>query len=336
MMTTARLATLLREKWDVLSPGEPLPARFSFMLMTKGRESVGKIVLLAFLGHERVPRFVIKLARLEAQNRALEAEYLNLKMVAPHGTYGGVRTPQPLLGCEDDGRFCLVESMIEGVELGQASRRSPSATFIDPIVDWLIHLGRATVGFAPQDARGDDLMHLIDGAAPYVTKPEERRVLDQAAGRLLGLRDAPIPRVFEQRDMGTWNLLVSREGTIGVLDWESSRAHGFPAWDLFYFLAHYGFMVHETSSVSARLNSARGSFLDRHGFGATVRSAVGRYATAMSLREEWLGLLFLGCWLHHAVSETSRLGIRLSESLFWQMAALTLDRDCRLNFVAPR
>jgi hypothetical protein len=334
MMTQERLSALLRQRWAALGERTPPPQRLSFLMITKGNEPVGKIVLLAFADGERRPRFIIKIARLKEQNRALEAEGLNLDMVAPYARHGRVLVPQVLQRWEEEGRVCLVESFVEGPDLWQATARARSDAYVAPIVEWLIHLGQTTGGLPPRGNGAEDLIHLVDGAVRHATTDEQRRVLERVSRLLLTLEGAPLPRVFEQRDMGTWNLMVSPTGMIGVLDWESARAGGFPAWDLFYFLAHYGFMMHGARDAKARLDSFQDVFLSREsGFAATARSAVRRYTEAMGFGSGWLGPLFVGCWLHHTLSEVARLGFTLSDSFFWHMLTMTLDHQGRPTFL---
>ena len=330
MITRDRIAVLLRENWSRLGNGDPCPRGFTFVMVTKGTEPIGKVVLLVFPAGERTPRFALKLGRSPRQNQALEAEHENLVAVGHYASGGRVITPTPLLKGEDEGRLYLVLSVVHGVSVWEAASRSRSITFVAPIVDWLIHLGRASAR-TPQASGADDLAALVERAGGHAATREERRVLQYTAGRLRTLE--VLPRVFEHRDMGTWNLMVSRNGTIGILDWESSCADGFAAWDLFYFLAHYGFMVHGATSRDERVRSFGETFFHLHGFGATARAAVRRYAEALGLAEERLGPLFLACWLHHALFEVSRLQIKLSDSLFWQLLALTLERECRREFL---
>jgi hypothetical protein len=334
MITTDRLTDLLRRHWDRLGAGGPSPSRLSFLLLTKGREPVGKVVFLAFAHAERTPRVVIKLARLKAQNAALDAESRNLDLVAPYGTWGRVVIPRVLLHVEAHGQPVLIESVIDGVALDEGRIRRVDV--LAAIVDWLIHIGQTT-GHLPPDggARETPSALLLHAAARAITD-EERRLLDRVSRRLLPLQRQPPPHVFEQRDMAPWNLMAAAGGTIGILDWESSRPRGFPAWDLFYFLAHYGFMRDRALTPGRRLASFQDTFFRPEGFGATARSAVRRYTDALGLRDEWLIPLFLGCWLHHTLSEVSRLGFRLSDSLFWRMLAATFEPDARPNFLESR
>jgi len=330
ILSTERLCDLLLRHWETLGMGEPAPKRFAFLMITKGREPVSKVVLLAFSDGDTTPRFAIKMPRGKDQNVDLEAEFRILSAVGPFATYGSVVIPKPLLCQDEDGWRWLVESAVHGTELAKTGR-GRSVAVLGVIVDWLVHLGKATAPLRPMSDPAENLPALVARAARYVTSAEERRVLDRTAYHLRDLDAQPFPRVFEQRDMGPWNLLVSSKGTIGVVDWESSRAGGFPAWDLFYFLAHYGFMEDRSDDVRNRMNSFKATFWGRLGFAKVALAAVRRYTRELGLRDEWMGPLFAACWLHHSLSEVTRLRIRPSESAFWQMLSTTVDRDCRLS-----
>lgn len=330
MISTERLSELLLHHWDVLGDGHPAPPRFSYLLTTKGSEPTSKLVLLAFAPGEPAPRLAVKLPRSRDQNARLEAEYENLRMVEPFAKRGRVVIPTALLCRTENGWVWLAESVVDGTELNPDALSAPGAV-VDPVVDWLIDLGRSTLGVRSTGTAAEELPELLARAGRYVTTPQERRVLDRAAGQLHGLDAQPLPRVFEQRDMGGWNLLLARDGTIGVVDWESSRSGGFPAWDLFYFLAHCGFMVHRSRHPEDLMRSFESTFWGGRGFAVTARAALRRYVLGLGLLEEWLGALAAACWLHHTLSEVTRLRIRPPQSVFWRMLTSTLDRDCRMR-----
>ena len=330
MISTEQVSDLLVRHWDILGDGRPAPSRFSYLMITKGSEPGSKLVLLVFASRESTPRLAIKLPRSKEQNASLEVEYRNLKAVAPFATLGPVVTPTPLLCRAEDGWVWLAESVVDGIELGPAAL-APPRPVVDSVVDWLVHLGHSTLGLRSASAGAAELRGLLACAERYVTSGQERSVLDRATEPLLMLDSQPLPRVVEQRDMGPWNLLLSRDGKIGVLDWESSCIGGYPAWDLFYFLAHCGFMVDRSADPRARMKSFERTFWGGQGFASTARAALRRYVRGLGLREEWLGALAAACWLHHTLSEVRRLDIRPSDSLFWQMLTVTLDRDCALS-----
>ena len=333
MITTEHVTNLLRQHWGELGTGEPPPSSFSFVLVTKGRQPDGKLVMLAFPDHQPTPRFAIKFARLEEEDATLGAEYRNLKLVAPYATHGLVVTPAALLCRETEGRPVLVQTSIDGIELSQVTPRTRLAALVDPVVDWLIHLGRHTRRFEPPGHRGEGPAALIDRARRHATTSEERHVLGRISSHLPRAARRRLPCVFEHRDMATWNVMVSRSGSIVVLDWEGSTPDGVPTWDLFYFLAHYAFLMRETHEQGARLAAFQEAFLTPGPLGRTVSRAVRRYTGALGLSEDWLLPLFLCCWLHHALADVGRGVVGLSDSVFWRLTTLTLERDCRLNFL---
>jgi aminoglycoside phosphotransferase (APT) family kinase protein len=212
--------------------------------------------------------------------------------------------------------------------------RTRLAALVDPVVDWLIHLARHTRLVGPPGRRVEDLSTLIDRARRHATTGDEREALDRVSGHLRRAGPRCPLRVFEHGDLATWNLMMSPSGAIVVLDWERSTPDGVPTWDLFYFLAHYGFLMHETSDPGPDLAAFRETYFSLGPFGRTVARAVRRYTGALDVSEDWLVTLFLSCWVHHTLSDLARGVRRLSDSPFWHMAALTLDRDCRLNFLA--
>ena len=329
IVSAEQVGGVLLRNWDALGGGTDRPSDFSFVLVTKGREAVGKLVLLAFPDHERSPRFAIKLARLPEQDAALQAEYGNLRFLGSRASHGRVHAPKALLCEQVTGSLMLVESVVDGTELSYVAG-ARAGLFVEPVVDWLIHLGLSTAGKRPPDGCSvEDVSALLSRAGRHAGGEAERRTLERLSDELSGLDDRPLPRVFEQRDMGTWNLMVAADGSIGVVDWESSTADGFPLWDLFYFLAHHAFMVHRSGARGDEVRTYTETFFGHDRFARTCGTAIRRYAAALGVGPALLPALLAGCWLHHAVSEATRLGIPLSESLFWKMLVATLDRRDR-------
>lgn len=332
MITTGRLNAVIGQHWPALTDGERPPGRLSFLLLTKGRNPFGKIVFLIFVGDEALPRFVVKLGRLKEHNDLIETEYRNLQLVSAHGRHGRVRTAEPLLCWQDDGRLCLLESVLDGPDLRQANSRTRSLVFLDPIVDWLINLARTTRG--PRTTHpGHTFTELIDRAAGHVRSDREQGVLQAITRQLNGHPADPLPLVFQHDDLGTWNVAVAPDGTIGILDWDSSRHDGFPAVDLFYFLAYYGAMLDTALATADLLESFVETFFGDGTFARVATGAVQRYTDAVALPRGWLGPLFVTCWLQQAILDVEREGVALSDTLAWQLLAVTLERDCRLNFL---
>ena len=112
-----------------------------------------------------------------------------------------------------------------------------------------------------------------------------------------------LPAVPEQRDFGPWNVLVTPEGGIAVLDWESAEVDGFPALDLLYFLAYAAFAVDGARTREQRIVSFRRSLDPASATGAVRRDCLGRYVAALGLDPSQLDPLRALVWLIHAQSD---------------------------------
>src|SRR5207247_3457676 len=62
------------------------------------------------------------------------------------------------------------------------------------------------------------------------------RWTDRGAPGNLVAKLPELPAVLQHNDLGSWNIVVGPGGGFTALDWESARRHGFPLWDLLYFL----------------------------------------------------------------------------------------------------
>jgi hypothetical protein len=214
MITTSHLGAVIDQHWHALADRARPPGHLSFLLLTKGRDPVGKIVLLTFVAGETLPRFVVKLSRLKRHNDTIKAEYRNLHLIDAHGR---VRTPTPLLCWEEDGRRCLLESVLDGPDLWRTNSRARSLAFLDPIVDWLIHLARQTVG--PRTAHPAEAFTATDRSprGPRSVRREARRAGGDhpAPGQTPAV---PLPQIVQHDNMGTWNMTVATSAVHRYVD----------------------------------------------------------------------------------------------------------------------
>jgi len=335
MITADSLDSAIRGCWPTIAPGERVPRRLAYILLTKGVEEGSKLVLLVFLDGNAAPRLAVKLGRTPAQNASLEAERRNLEALADRGDNGQVGAPVVLGSSWIDGRLILMQLPVEGRNLLELAAASRSTMYVRLVVDWLIHLARATRHVAAEKALSDRRLAGPDAPEPgRLLRDLPRESLPSPLSILNELRGESIPAVFEQRDLSTWNILVGADGRLTVLDWESASPAGIPVWDLFYFLLQYGFMVHRAAGPQAQLRSFSDTFATRTGFGAIAHEAVARYIGAVGVRREWLSPLLAACWAHHAYGEASRRRVRASDTLFGQLveATLRLEQEGRLEW----
>jgi hypothetical protein len=113
----------------------------------------------------------------------------------------------------------------------------------------------------------------------------------------------PLPAVCEQRDFGPWNVLVTANGGLAVLDWESSETRGLPGLDLIYFLTFLALAL-GGAITPARIRESYKTIMSRStSAGAVLHESLERYVGRTGLNPADLRPLRLLCWLLHCRSE---------------------------------
>src|SRR5262249_17326880 len=107
----------------------------------------------------------------------------------------------------------------------------------------------------------------------------------------------------EQRDFGLWNVLVTADGGLAVLDWESSEPQGLPAMDLIYFLSFLALSLDGTINPGSIRANYRKTLSPSASTGGVVRECLERYASETGFDLANLRPLRLLCWLLHSRSE---------------------------------
>jgi hypothetical protein len=118
-----------------------------------------------------------------------------------------------------------------------------------------------------------------------------------------------LPLVCEQRDCGPWNMLMTSEGELAVLDWESSEPEGLPALDLIYFVTYLSFFISGVlrpngATASGRFRECYRMSLDPSARLGSLRSeCLSSYANDIGANADALRPLALLAWLVHSRSE---------------------------------
>jgi hypothetical protein len=274
----------------------------SRLLLTGGPRSISKAVSIEFSRGEPLPRSIIKANRTPEARAGLKGEAEILRFLERHRP-GLPGVPRVMSLTEESDIVRLVESPIAGTPLhGELSLGTLDA-YAQRVIDWAIALA------------GRDEDHTLDGPISDIVDPITRRFRDdygsviderewQEGQRILaGLRDVPI--VPEHRDLGPWNILVSR-GWIGVLDWESAVLRGLPALDLIYFLLYavgYAMGVREHRRLIEVYRQVRDPATP---MGALADESLRRYCRAVGVNPEYLRALHILTWMVHSRSEHQR------------------------------
>jgi hypothetical protein len=282
------------------------PERLAWTLLTGGRRSVNKVVALGFAGADEAPRLAVKIGRVPESADALLREARALE--ALHAQRRPIRGVPRLLFCRSQGSTVMLgQTAVAGRPLARALRRDNALELALRATDWLTGLAVATAPSPPSDWRA----RIVD---PVLSEFERSYgpVLDRAM-----LHDAlraidtlgPLPAVHEQRDFAPWNLLLTRDAELVVLDWESAELCGLPLLDLTYFLTHAAFYL-EHAPARGRLRETYRATLDPGTFvGAIATRCVERYAVQLALPPAALRPLRLLTWMVHARSEFRQLSV---------------------------
>jgi hypothetical protein len=288
-----------RAGWADWGLGAP-PERLSLLLLTGGPRAVSKAVLLAFAEPAGEPRIAVKAPRVPEAVPGVRREAAVLAALGA-GKDRPPGVPRLLFERDAGGVPVIGESVVAGRPLESLLTPSSFRPLSLMVTDWLAALaGRRAA--RPASAWLEALVEptLARFAREFGAVADPGLMRDGAAiARTIG----DWPAVPEQRDFGPWNLLVTPEGSLGVLDWESAVLDGLPALDLLYYLAYAGFKRDGAHRREARVLSYRRSLDPSTRFGAVRAECLARYLDALGLGAAALAPLRVLLWLVHAPSE---------------------------------
>jgi hypothetical protein len=271
-----------------------LPAPACWALLTGGRYVYSKVIGLPFPGEQPQPPVVVKFARVPEADAALEreAEVLRrLERERPEAS--GI--PRVAGHARRAGRGALAQSALHGQPM--LSRLTPESfgELASRVTRWLVELA----GNGPPRPAAEWWPRLV-GRPLEEFERAFRGVLEpgatERARRLLeGLGD--LPQVPEHRDCAPWNILLTGDGGIALLDWESAEPHGLPGCDLVYFLATAAFVLEGSIESGVTSKTYRG-LLDRSTpFGRVAAVCLKEYSLRLGLDREMVRRLRLLSWI---------------------------------------
>jgi hypothetical protein len=300
----ATLLDFIQEDWGNWSSASP-PQRLDWMLLTGGAKTINKVIGLVFAESEPSPRLVVKLARVNESDAALEREAANLRTIRAlrHDQVNGI--PQVLFSQKWSGQTVLGETALTGQPLYTVLRRGNCRDLGMKVTGWLASLA----GHSPPCPRSDWWDRLIESTVGEFERSFDP-MLDPAklqATRAILASLGDLPLVCEQRDCSPWNILIAKDGGLVLLDWESAEPRGLPVLDLIYFLTYLSFFL-DGAMDSQRFRESYRAALDPTTFtGRVVAECQRHYLTRVGLGPQVLRPLRLLTWLIHSQSDYRRL-----------------------------
>jgi len=276
-----------------------VPADADWFLTLGHGDVLTRAVFQLFERDASEPSWVLKFSRVRGYANVFDRDERALRLAADGGPAVTAHAPQLVGRFEAAGLHAALETAAVGRKLslflqrrgnGDAKRR-----LIDSIAGWLIEVGLATQ--ASPTALDPERARLRDEVLPYWTEFDVEGLLDGIP---------PVPAVLQHNDPGSWNIIVDGGRFIAV-DWESARQHGFPLWDLFYFLTDALVHLDREDAPPAR----RDAHTARLWQGEAPSSPIlfewmRRGAQAFGLRDEDVAPIVTLSWLHHGTSPARR------------------------------
>ena len=332
------LAGWLRAHWLDWRLG-PLPDEISLLLLTGGQRSVNKIVALAFADADTSPRLVVKMPRVADSMPGLRREAEMLKAVHARRASPMPGVPQVVFCEEHDSLLMLGETVHSGVPLFTRLDRRNYRTWAFKATDWLIELAGTPLFVSRDDWWSHVIEPILNDFQSSFTAILDQYLIQETYRMLEQIRSLPL--ICEQRDFSPWNVLITAQGELGVLDWESAELDGLPGLDLIYFLTYLAFFVEGVMDSGALIETYRGCWSEQTSIGRVNTECWRYYCAALKLDDALEPALRLFTWLLHARAEYARLtadagGQPSSEVLRRSMFVQLWEEEVRCGYARER
>ncbi|MDZ7267829.1 MAG: phosphotransferase [candidate division KSB1 bacterium] len=302
-------------------------SRYRCGVSARGRYNSNKTIFFLFAEQSSRPELIIKMTRAPEFNFRLENEQRMLLRLQEQRSVPPDTFPEPVFFGHHAGLAICCQRAVHGVPFRSRTHGTSACPFARQAIDWLVQVA---AGSAPENrvaatAPAAVLQTLFERfTGLYQLSPAERDFLQKQIARVAASR-RPFPSVLQHGDPGTWNMLVSAQGRVSVIDWEAGEVQGMPLWDLFYFMRSYGNWMARRQGLRDALQGFRSMLLAASPLSALLAQTVARYCAVTSLDRALVGPLFFTCWLHRALKEASRLTpATLAEGHYYRLLKLCI------------
>jgi hypothetical protein len=276
-----------------------IPSDVDWLLSPGQGDILSRGVITLFPKGSETPRWALKFTRAPGYRDPFDRDERGLHLAASAGPAASSHTPRLIGRLDSDGYHASVETAAVGHRLiaylhSSAPRRAKLET-VGRVAAWVIEVGSQTAG------------------SPDRLGPERRRVEEEvlpswralgATGRLAS-ELPPVPAVLQHNDLGSWNLVVDGP-EFTVLDWEDALGHGFPLWDLWYFLLDVLAHLDGAQDLESRERHAVRLFRGELASSRVLFDWTRRAVKALALPPDAIGSLATLCFLHHGLSQGPR------------------------------
>ncbi len=274
----------------------------SVIVRRSWRGESGSVVLHRFTGGGAQPSAVAKMALTSrlAVNCVREAAIIG--RLGQGARSVGVQVPQVLRLEQIGGYPVLIQTALGGQSVATllASRSNLLLNLIERITSWLERWNRSTMIIEPlaSEQLNQELLAPATLLAPLLQQGED--YLDWLTARCATVSGIPMPLVATHNDLTMWNILLDKQGQLGIIDWEMGTERGFPLVDFLYAVTD---AVAAARGYANRLNAFATCFASGGKWARVVAQFQSRLRQAVPIPHDAADLCFHVCWLHHAANE---------------------------------
>jgi aminoglycoside phosphotransferase len=284
------------------------PERVSWVVLTPGFPASSHVIFFVLCEDVSDPILVMKVTRLPGEDSSLSREAANLAAVH-RLRKGGFNSIPRMIAFKRGDNSILVETALVGVQMDSAFIQRRTEWSIETVLGWIIDLHISTA--VENTVSPDWFFRLVQRPLARLESAlspsrEEEDLIGSVRAMAAVLRGAKFPLVFSHGDLSDPNILVLRNGGVGVVDWEMAEPCSFPAADLFFFLNFVASAQWPRGGVDDVAAFRQAFFSDA----SWAVRYVSRYAEAMRLPIELLKPLFVLCFTRYL----SEVVVRISGS----------------------
>ncbi len=275
----------------------------SRLLITPWFEASRHVICLYLDPGTRSMRGVAKLPRRPGDTSGIEHEGAVLHELAVRTDALRDRAPRVLALSTGDRPF-LLETAVPGDAAGPEAVRADPDGLLEAALGLVCAL--PTTGSTRRDPAWFDrlVQRPLHDVAALVGLDAVPYLVARTLARLGPLRSCDVPLVFEHGDLGHPNLVRTRDGRLGAVDWERSEVHGLPGHDLVFLLQYVAESLRATFEPPGQRRAFDEAFT---GPGAWARPWLRRYAATVGLDEALLPPLVLATFARSSASLLTRV-----------------------------
>ncbi len=304
-------------------------SRLTFGFSARGKYNSNKVIFFLFDREGSSPVSVIKITRTPEYNFRLENEFNALSLLKENKYLGSDTYPEPFFHGTHNNLAVLCIKAVQGLPFRIRTDGTADCTIANSAMDLILRLGAKSVD--KEAASSADIATALKTLYSrfveiYSLSSEDQKFLSAKIGTLTN-QPEQFPLVLQHGDPGTWNMFVTEDNKVILLDWESSEPRGIPLWDLFYFFRTYSSWMSRKDGARDPIRSFTDHFLEPSALGDHLHDYTTRYCALIGLNKAMIEPLFYTCWMHRALKQSTRLSTSdLNSGSYINLLRLVIER----------